>query len=187
MSKSVTPVVLNDDGSRHEPLGEGEVLDVGAIPVSTNRRNLLETDDTGILLTGDMLVSLLEHNPIIINVDGRLYFRTGQMLSPDDKVLSVSDNLLQAVLSLDFDQDNSRLVLLGKDNTVISEVTLAVVPKLPPNGGVTAEGLGAGLKLDENGRIAVDFSALGVSSDSDNALKNGSDGKPYLPGDLGKL
>lgn len=131
MSKSVTPVVLSADGNRHEPMRDGEVFGVGTLPISTSRKNLIETDDTGILLTGQMLVSPLEHNPIIDNVDGKLYLRVARMLSPEDKVFKVSDNLLRADLSMRFDPDTSKLALLGKDNTVISEFTLPVAPGLP--------------------------------------------------------
>lgn len=131
MSKAVTPVVLSDDGNRHEPMSEGEVFAVSTLPISTSRQNLIETDDTGILLTGEMLVSPLEHNPIINNVDGKLYMRVALMLSPEDKVFRVSDNLLRADLSMSFDPATSRLALRGKDNTVISEFALPVAPGLP--------------------------------------------------------
>lgn len=131
MSKAVTPVVLSDDGDRHEPMREGEVFEVSALPISTSRQNLLETDDTGILLTGQMLVSPLEHNPIINNVDGKLYLRAALMLSPEDKVFKVSDNLMRADLSMRFDSATSKLALLGKDDAVISELALPVAPGLP--------------------------------------------------------
>lgn len=131
MSKAVTPVVLSDDGNRHEPMREGEVFAVSTLPISTSRQNLIETDATGILLTGEMLVSPLEHNPIINNVDGKLYMRVALMLSPEDKVFRVSDNLLRADVSMSFDPDTSKLSLRGKDNTVISEFTLPVAPGLP--------------------------------------------------------
>lgn len=131
MNKSVTPVVLSDDGNRHEPMRNGEVFDVSTLPISTSRQNLLETDSTGILLTGNMLVSPLEHNPIVENVDGKLYMRVQRMLSPEDKVFKVSDNLMRAQLSLRFDPDTSKLALLGKDDTVISEFVLPVSAGLP--------------------------------------------------------
>lgn len=131
MSKLVTPVVMSDDRSRHEPLKDGEAVAISAIPLSADRKNLIETDDTGLLLTGKMLVSELEHNPIIDNVDGRLYVRVRSMLSPEDKVLKVSDNLVRADVSMRFDPDTSRLSLLGKDNAVLSEIALPVAPGLP--------------------------------------------------------
>lgn len=131
MSKTATPIVLSDDGNRHEPMREGEVFAVGALPISANRKNLIETDDTGILLTGEMLVSPLDHNPIIESVDGKLYLRVKNMLSPEDAVFKVSDNLLRANLSMTFDVASSRLSLLGKDNVVISELALPVAPGLP--------------------------------------------------------
>lgn len=131
MSKPVIPIILSDDGNRHEPIHDGEVLDVSILPISDNRQNLLETDDTGILLTGEMLVSGLENNPIINNVDGKLYLRVRQMISPEDKVLKVADNLVLADLSLRFDTETSKIALLGKDGTVISEFVLPVSPGLP--------------------------------------------------------
>lgn len=131
MSKFATPVVLSDDGARHEAMREGEEFSVDAIPVSTSRLNLLETDPTGLLLTGEMLVSKLEHNPAIVNTDGRVYVRTKLMLSPEDQVMKVSDNLMRADLSLAFDPAASKLSLIGRDKTVISDISLPVAPGLP--------------------------------------------------------
>lgn len=131
MSKTVMPVVLSDDGDCHEPIKTGEVIPVDAVPVSTHRKNLLETDDSGLLLTGASLVSGQEHNAIVENVDGKLYLRTKLLLSPDDRIMKVSDNLLSGQLSLRFDAQTSKLALLGRDDTAISELALPVAPGLP--------------------------------------------------------
>lgn len=188
MSKLVVPVVMNDDGSRHEPLAEGEALVVSAVPVSTDRRNLLETDDTGLLLTGDMLVSQDENNPIINNVDGKLYLRAADMLSPENKALKVADNLLSvdsAALVDDLVSSQSGNMIEVKDDKLY-------VPQ-----AFGADNIGAGLAIDSDGKLVVDIDALtklllaklplGISDDEDNALSLGSDKKPYFPGDLGKL
>lgn len=74
--------------------------------------------------------------------------------------------------------------------------------------GLTASDIGAGLKLDANGKLTLDIdpssplqltadgkltldqSGLvsgGVSTDTDNALVAGADGKPYFPGNWGTL
>lgn len=45
------------------------------------------------------------------------------------------------------------------------------------------------LIVNENGKLALDMEQLkiGISSDADNILSVGSDGKPFFPGDLGNL
>lgn len=307
MSKPVTPVVLSDDGSRHEPMAEGGVFAASALPLSDNRQNLLERDSSGLLLTGDMLVSALDNNALVDNVDGKLYIRPARMLDPQDTVLSVVDNLLRARLSMSFDPATSRLALLGRDDAVVSELALPVAPGLPTvveilqdivpplpegflenpyprgtylhmrfrladgkttdiyinvsklvdiytgglgiaiednavsvrvlddgvlgfskdgslrlfkrelisadadnalrigsdnrlyaeGGGITADKVGLGLTVDSDGVVSIDVDALaealadkiksGISSDSGNILSLGSDGKPYLPADLGTL
>lgn len=131
MSKTVVPVVMSDDGTQHEPMAQGDVMPVSAVPVSTSKLNLLETDSTGLLLTGSGVVSELEHNAIITNTDGKLYLRLGKMLSPEDQVLKVSDNLMRADLSLEFDSATNTLSLLGKDKAVISEHVLPIISGVP--------------------------------------------------------
>lgn len=131
MNKFVTPVVLNADGTKHVSLLPGEALAVESIPVSDSKQNLLEKDDSGLVLASSMIVSGQENNPIVINVDGKLFVRTKSMLSPEDKVLKVADNLLMADVSLAFDPASSKLTLCGKNNTVISELSLPVAPGLP--------------------------------------------------------
>lgn len=131
MSKTVIPVVLNDDKTQHKSLLAGEVLPVGSLPISTDKQNLLGADEEGLILTGEMLLSEQENNPIINNIDNRLFLRVKDMLAADDKILSVADNLLYADLSLVFNSVSSKLTLCGKDNTVISELILPVAPGLP--------------------------------------------------------
>lgn len=131
MSKVATPVVMSDDGDRHEPMSDGEVLPVASIPISTNRQNLLETDATGLLLTGEDIVSKLDYNPLTVGVDNKVYFKTKAMLSPEDKVLKVVENLVRADITLEYDKADSKLTLYGKDRTVISEMVLPIIPGIP--------------------------------------------------------
>lgn len=131
MSKTVVPVVMSDDGTQHEPMAVGDVVPVSAVPVSTSKQNLLETDATGLLLTGGAIVSGLEHNAITVNTDGKLYLRLGQMLSPEDQVLKVSDNLMRADIGLEFDAATSTLTLTGKDKAVIAEHVLPIISGVP--------------------------------------------------------
>lgn len=131
MSKTVTPVVMSDDGNRHESMQDGEVLPVSSVPISTSRQNLLEIDATGLLLTGEGIVSQLDHNGIIVGVDGKLYFKTKNIISPEDQVLKVVENLVRADISLEFNQADSKLILRGKDRAVISEMVLPIIPGIP--------------------------------------------------------
>lgn len=131
MSKTVTPVVMSDDGNRHESMQDGEVLPVSSVPISTNRQNLLETDATGLLLTGEGIVSQLDHNAIVTAVDGKLYLKLKNMVSPEDQVLKVVENLVRADISLEFNQADSKLTLRGKDRAVISEMVLPIIPGIP--------------------------------------------------------
>lgn len=131
MNKPVKPIVLSSDGSRHEPMAQGEVFPVDSIPISTSKRNLLEMDSTGVLLTGDMIVSSLERNPVEVGVDGKLYMKLKNMISPDDKLLKVADNIMWAELSMVFDAAASKLSLVGKDHVVLSSVELPIAPGLP--------------------------------------------------------
>lgn len=125
------PLMVSDDGKTREPAPPGRKVSPDVMPLDPDKANLLELGEAGFKLTAGNLVSELEHNPIISNVDGKLYFRAGLMLSPDDKVMQVSDNLLFAELSLCFDAQSSKLTLLGKDGTVVSELLLPVAPGLP--------------------------------------------------------
>lgn len=283
MSKFVVPVVLNDEGTLHKPMGEDQAFNPASIPLSPNQQNLLGRDEDGIALLAKNIVRDLDGNPLVVDKEGKIVFDTAANISAEDKVLSAQDNRMTATLSLSFDVETQILKLLGKSNEEVAEVSLPVgggfptvveilqdfTPPAPPgyeespypqgtylhmrfqlsNGeendlyvnmgklvdiytggagiditdnvvsvkvapgddnalsltegelfvqkGLDQNKLGEGLKLDDDGKLVLDFDKIaevlagklpfGVSADVDNALSEGSDGKPYFPGDAGSL
>lgn len=131
MSKFAVPVVLSEDGTLHEAIGEEQVIRLENIPVSTDKKNLLGSDDEGLLLTAEGLVSKDENNPISVNIDDKLYIKVNELIDPADKVLKVADNMMLADIALEFDPAAGKLTLLGKAGAVISELMLPVCPGLP--------------------------------------------------------
>lgn len=125
------PVVVSSDGKRHEPLPAGAGLPPSAIPLAPDRKNLLTSSEEGLLLTGADMVSELANNPLIENVDGKLYFKTRALLADGEKVLSVADNLLSSNLSLVYDPATAHLSLTGVGGSQVADVALPITPGLP--------------------------------------------------------
>lgn len=131
MSKFAVPVVLSEDSTLHEAIGEEQVIRLENIPVSTDKKNLLDKDEEGLLLTADGLVSKDENNPISVNIDDKLYIKVNELIDPADKVLKVADNLMLTDIALEFDPAAGKLTLLGKGGMTVSELMLPVCPGLP--------------------------------------------------------
>lgn len=310
-SRIATPVVVSSDERRHEPMLDGAVFPVGAIPVSGDKSNLLQATDDGLFIAGDGIISKTAGNALSEGADGGLMLDATALVSPGDKVLTIAGNLITGRLDLRYDASTARLSLLGVNNAVVATVQLPVsagiftaaevledytpdggvtgtyihfqfettdgktkdlyinvsdlvdtynagdgvaienniiAVRVSPGGvlgydsdgsllvavdalvsadagnsisvgsdgklfsgaapGVTADALGPGLKLedgkvtldladnmvvDADGKVSVNTEALsetlavGVSSDAGNILMEGSDGRAFLPNDLGSL
>lgn len=107
MSIFVRPLVLADDGKKHEPMAPGRQVDPDALPLSADKANLLSLESDGYLLTARGLFSQAE------------------------QILSVTDNRLKTNLALKLDAATNTLALLGVGGAILGEVRLPVVPGLP--------------------------------------------------------
>lgn len=185
MSKFKVPVIYDND--KHLPLPEGQQLDVSAIPLDGGDGNLLKATETG------------------LRVEGSDANEAGPGIVIDEKVISVK--LSKDTRALTFDSVGGLLVnadalvspaggngIRMVDGLLFAEASLAP-DKLAPPLYLDDKG-NLAIKLDPDGPLvmtdkglSIDMSkiACGVSSDDDNILSLGSDNKPYLPGDLGKL
>lgn len=101
------PLVLTDDGARHEPMALGRLLAPDILPIDPAKDNLLGRTDDGLL------------------------FKPAEMLSELEQVLSVIDGKLRASVDIQFDATTNELKLLGAGSAVLATVKLPVVPGLP--------------------------------------------------------
>lgn len=203
-------------GARFETVRKGDAVPPSAVPVSREPTNLVRVDDTGVYLSGDNIVSERRNNPFVVDPQGRIYFDSALAVDPSDKVISVSDNLLGAKLSLSYNPSDAVITLSGKNGKIVSSVAIPK-PDAPSLGaragqGIVINGDRISVAVEDNGifgfadngALTINIKALadlvaaqigssivadasGVSTDPDNILVAGSDGKPYLPGQLGSL
>lgn len=107
MSDFIRPLVLTDDGKRHEPAPPGRTLDPALVPVSGDKSNLLEIDDDGLILAAQSL------------------------LSQTEQILSVADGKLRSTLAIQLNAATNELALLGAGGAMLGSVKLPLVPGLP--------------------------------------------------------
>lgn len=149
MSKTSVPVVLSADGRRHEPMQGGAVFPVSAIPLSSDKGNLLEAGDDGLLLSGSDIVSATSGNPLKQGADGGILLDVADIIVSGDKVLRKDGAAVGTALDLRYDTATARLTLLGVNNVVVATAQLPVAAGIftaaevltdytPPSGG--AEG-----------------------------------------------
>lgn len=155
-------------------LSDGEKQDV-----------FLNVTDLVDVYTGGVGIDITDNVVSLKEVSG-----SGIEVTPDGPVLKIDE-----------------LVSQTPGNALIQDVT----GKLFVDAGFAAEDLGAGLVVGPDGKLRIDLNELidpngplivtpagklsvdpakitcGVSADEGNILTDGSDGKPYFPGDLGNI
>lgn len=128
----IRPLALSDNGEKHEPIQPGRLLDPVLVAVSTDKGNLLSNaPDKGLSVTAADFVSGAGTNALDVAADDKLLLKTQKLLADDEKVLSVSDNVLRSNLSFTLSATTNVLELHGKDGALVAQVKLPVVPGLP--------------------------------------------------------
>lgn len=129
MNKYFTPLALSEAGDKHLPAVRGSALDPALLPLSAAEGNLLKLEEDGFAVTADGLVSLQEPNALVKNFDGKLRVDATKLV--DGNVFTVTENMVGMTLKLTMNGDSNTLFLLGKDDAVVAQVVLPVVPGLP--------------------------------------------------------
>lgn len=134
MSKAGIPVVVSEDGKKHEPVRSGDVFDVSVVPVSLDKANALVKAEDGLLLAARDLVSAVEPNALVAAPDAKLRVEAGKLFAGKDAdILKVSDNKISTGIGLVFEEDKSLLTLTGVDGAQVAQV------KLPPQAGLPVQ------------------------------------------------
>lgn len=131
MSVFNVPLTVSPDGKSHAPMQTGAELDPQVIPISTDNSNVLQRKETGLLVKPAAMVSEVTPNALVSAPDKKLRVETGQLVAEDEKVISVSDNVLRTNLKLSFNKANNVLRLLGVNDQIVAKVELPEYPGLP--------------------------------------------------------
>lgn len=69
----IRPIVPTSNKKQYVIAPDGTLLDVGLIPISTDAKNAITVDDTGICVKAENLVSKMPDNLLSVGVDGGLF------------------------------------------------------------------------------------------------------------------
>lgn len=128
MSVYLKPIALSADGLKHEPAAEGSQIHPTAIPVSAVTGNALTVKEDGLAVSPVDMVSAQEGNALVENVDGKLVVKAANLVGDNEKLLSAVDNKLVTTLSLEVNQSDNTLAVIGKDGATVAKVDLPGVP-----------------------------------------------------------
>lgn len=128
MSVYLHPIALSADGLKHEPAAEGAQIHPTAIPVSAVTGNALTIKEDGLAVSPADMVSAQEGNALVENVDGKLIVKASSLIGDNEKMLDAVDNKLVTVVSLEVNQSNNTLAIIGKDGSTIAKADLPGVP-----------------------------------------------------------
>lgn len=129
MPEYFTPIALSAAGDKHLPAVPGTTLDPALLPLSQVDGNLLTAGENGLVLKLEDLISKQEPNALVAGVDDKLRIDASKLVQGD--VLTVTDNKIGTALKLVMNNEANTLYLLGKDDAVVAEAVLPVVPGLP--------------------------------------------------------
>ena len=171
------PVMATANRKQHIVAPDGSLIEVAYIPVSTVGQNLLKTDDLGLVVMAEDMVSSSENNLLSVGLDGKLVVTAPEY--PD--VLSVQEgNYLRY-------GNDKRLYLDGNDVLSNEAVNLIGISAVDGKVLLTRDMLGLMISADE-GNIIHPGSDGGayltikdlISGDADNSIRVGEDGKLHV-------